>query len=135
MPIRVNVEVNGLAELQNKLRADVLLAPPLTAAMTAGLADVVRIVETRAPRRTGRLAGSVTSRMDRRPVPTWARVAVTANKRTRKYPRGYYYPRLIEYTAKWGHQGWFRGAIPPAKAALAQHLATAKRAIERIWAQ
>jgi hypothetical protein len=134
MPIRVSIEVEGLAKLQEKLRTDVLLAGPLTDAMTAGLADVVRIVESRAPRRTGRLAASVTSRVDQRPVPTWGRVSVTASKHTRKYPRGYYYPRLLEYTAKFGHERWFRGAIPPAQVALARHLAAAKRSIERIWA-
>ena len=66
MPFKVSIQVEGLAKLQRKLRADVLLAPPLTTAMTAGLQDAVRIVESRAPRRTGRLAASVTYRLQQK---------------------------------------------------------------------
>jgi hypothetical protein len=135
MPIKVSIEVQGLARLQRKLRKEVLLAPPLAEAMTAGLADAVRIVESRAPRRTGRLAASVTSRLQQKPVPTWGRVSVTARSRSKKYPRGYRYPRLLEYSAKSGHRRWFRDAIKPAQVALSRHVEAAKRSIERIWAR
>ena len=133
MPIRVSIQVEGLANLQRKLRADVLLAPPLTSAMTAGLQDAVRIVEHAAPRRTGRLAASVTYRLQQKPVPTWGRVNVTARSRSKKYPRGYRYPRLLEYSSKYGHSRWFRGTITPAKQALARRVEAAKRSIDRIW--
>lgn len=135
MPIKVSIEVQGLAKLQRKLRKEVLLAPPLAEAMTAGLADAVRIVESRAPRRTGRLAASITPRLQQKPVPTWGRVSVTARSRSKKYPRGYRYPRLLEYSPKWGHQRWFRDSIKPAQVALSRHVEAAKRSIERIWAQ
>jgi hypothetical protein len=129
----VSVRVEGLAALQRKLRTDVLLAPPLTSAMHAAAADAARIVEGRAPRRSGRLADSIQTRVDRRPVPTWASVSVTARRRSRKFPRGYRYPRLLDYSPKSHHQRWFRGAIAPAKNALARHVEAAKRQIDRIW--
>jgi hypothetical protein len=61
-------------------------------------------------------------------------VSVSARSRSKKFPRGYRYPRLLEYGPKSKHQRWFRGAITPAKSALARHVEGAKRAIERIWA-
>lgn len=134
MTVRVNVQIEGLPALQRKLRKDVLLAPPLTAAMGASVKEAARIVETRSPRATGRLATSVTYRLDKRPVPTWARVQVTARKRSKKFPRGYRYPRWLEYAATSPHQRWFRGSVTPAKLALRRHVDAAKRAIERIWA-
>jgi len=134
MPFRVTVRIEGLAALQRKLRKDVLLAPPLKDAMTATVTDTVQLVERAAPRGSGRLAASITHRIDARPVPTWARVAVTARRRSRAYPRGFAYPRLLEYSSKSGHQGWFRGTFSPARAALKRHVEEARRQIERIWA-
>lgn len=134
MPVRVNLRVEGLAALQRKLRVDVLLAPPLKSAITASTEDAARIVESRAPRRTGRLAASITTKVDTREIPRWGRVSVSARSRSKRYPRGYRYPRLLEYGKKSRHQRWFRGAITPAKNALARHVEAAKRAIERTWA-
>jgi len=134
MPIRVNVQIEGLAALRRKLRKDVLLAPPLQAAMAATVGDAVQLVERAAPRRSGRLAASITHRIDARPVPTWGRVSVTARRRSRAYPRGYRYPRLLEYGAKSRHQRWFRGTINPARTALRRHVESASRYIERVWA-
>jgi hypothetical protein len=134
MPIRVGVRVEGFTQLVRKLRTDVLLAPALTSAMQAGIQDAARIVEGRAPKRSGRLAASIQTNIDKHPVPTWARVQVTARSRSKKYPRGYRYPRLLEYSAKLHHERWFRGSITPAKSAMARHVEAAKRTIERIWA-
>ena len=135
MPVRLNIQVEGLAELQRKLRKEVLFAPPLRSAMNATVEDAARIVESRAPRASGRMAASVTTRLDKRPVPTWGRVSVTARSRSKKYPRGFRYPRMLEYSAKSGHQRWFRNAVTPARSVLARHLESAKRHIERIWAR
>ena len=134
MPVRMNIQIEGLAALQRKLRKDVLLAPPLRSAMSATVEDAARLVTSRAPRATGRLATSVTTRLDKRPIPTWGRVSVTARRRSKKFPRGFRYPRMLEYSPKSPHQRWFRGAVIPAKSALARHVEGAKRAIERIWA-
>jgi len=134
MPFRVNVRIEGLAALQRKLRKEVLLAPPLQDAVTATVTDTVQLVERAAPRRSGRLAASITHRIDARPVPTWGRVSVTARRRSRAYPRGFRYPRLLEYSAKSHHLGWFRGTFLPARDALRRHVEEARRQIERIWA-
>jgi hypothetical protein len=134
MPVRVNLQIEGLAALQRKLRKEVLLAPPLRSAMNATVEDAARIVVSRAPRASGRMAASVTTRLDKREVPTWGRVSVTARRRSKKYPRGFRYPRMLEYSSKSKHQRWFRNAVIPAKTALARHVEAAKRHIERIWA-
>jgi len=81
------------------------------------------------------MATSVTSRLDKRPVPTWGRVSVTARARSKKYPRGFRYPRMLEYSSKSPHQRWFRNSVIPAKASLARHVEAAKRSIERIWSR
>jgi hypothetical protein len=135
MPVRLNIRVEGLPALLRKLRKDVLLAPPLQAAMSATVTDAVHIVERAAPRRSGRLRTSITSKVDARPVPTWGRVSVTARRRSRTHPRGFRYPRLLEYSGQSPHQRWFRGAVIPARAALRRHVDAAKRSIERIWAR
>jgi hypothetical protein len=127
------VRVEGLAAIQRKLRKEVLLAPPLQGAMKATVTDAVQLVERAAPRRSGRLVASITHRLDARPVPTWARVSVTARRRSRKYSRGYRYPRLLEYGSKSPHQRWFRDTITPARTALRRRVEEAKRYIERIW--
>ena len=135
MPVRLNIRIEGLPALQRKLRKDVLLQTPLQVAMSETVSDAVHLVEHAAPRRSGRLAASITHRVDARPVPTWGRVAVTARSRSKKYPRGYRYPRLLEYGAKSPHQRWFRGTVIPARTALRRHVDAAKRLIERIWAR
>jgi hypothetical protein len=134
MPVFVNVRVEGLAALQRKLRKEVLLAPPLQGAMAATVTDAVQLVEGAAPRRSGRLAASIKSRIDARPVPTWARVSVTARRPSRSNPRGYRYPGWLEYNPKSPRQGWFRGAVRPVRAALRRHVEEARRQIEQIWA-
>lgn len=101
--------------------------------MKATVTDAVQLVERAAPRRSGRLVASITHRLDARPVPTWARVSVTARRRSRKYSRGYRYPRLLEYGSKSPHQRWFRDTITPARTALRRRVEEAKRYIERIW--
>ena len=60
---------------------------------------------SRAPRASGRLAASVTTRLDKRPVPTWGRVMVTARRRSKKFPRGFRYPRMLEYSGEVTAQG------------------------------
>lgn len=133
--LRLNIRIDGITQLQRKLRTDVLLAPPLREAMATTVEEGAQLVEARAPRASGRMAASVTHKLDARPVPTWGRIAVTARRRSRKYPRGFAYPRLLEFSAKSGHRGWFRGALVPAKGILARHVEAAKRRIEAIWGQ
>jgi hypothetical protein len=62
-------------------------------------------------------------------------VNVTARSRSKKYPRGYRYPRLLEYSSKSGHQRWFRGSIKPAQLALSRRVEAAKRHIAQVWAR
>lgn len=139
MPLRLNIRVEGITQLQRKLRKEVLLAPPLREAMQATVVEAAQLVEARAPRgpgaHGGTMAASVTHRLDARPVPTWGRIAVTARRRSRKFPRGFAYPRLLEYGPKSRRRGWFRGALIPAQGVLARHIERAKRHIEAIWSR
>lgn len=133
MPLRLNLRVEGMAQLQRKLRKEVLYAPPLREAMESTTKDAAQLVEQHAPRASGRMAASVTYRVDARPVPTWGRVAVTARAKSKKYPSGYRYPRLLEFAPKWHHAGWLHSAVQPAQAALQRRLQVAKQRIEAIW--
>lgn len=135
MTVKVSVQVEGWAEIQRKLRLEPLLAQPLRTAMDATQRDVAQTVQALAPRRTTRMAASVRTRMDARPIPRWARVQVTARARSRKYPRGYRYPRWLEYSPKSPHRGWFGRSLAPARAALQRHVEGAKRQIEANWSR
>jgi hypothetical protein len=135
VPVRVRIRVEGLAELQRKLRKEVLLAPPLKHAMRSTIREAAELVTSRAPRASSRMATSVTHRVDARPVPTWGRVSVPARRRSRKHPRGYRYPRWLEYSSKSPRRGWFRQAVIPARGILARHLEAAKRYIESVWSR
>lgn len=133
MPLHLNLRIEGLAELQRKLSMNVLLGPPLRAAVDETVKEAATIVSSHAPRRSGRMAASVTHRLDARPVPTWGRVAVTAVRKSKKSPSGYRYPKWLEFAPKSPRRGWFKAAVLPAKAVLERHLTTAARRIEAIW--
>ena len=135
MPVRVSVQVEGLTELQRKLRVEPLLAQPLRIALNATQRDVAQSVEAISPRHSGRMASSIRTRMDARPIPRWARVSVTARRRSRKYPSGYRYPRWLQYSSKSPHRGWFSRALTPARATLQRHVEAAKRMIESNWSR
>lgn len=129
MPVGLKLQVEGLDQLERKLEPEVLLAP-VREVLDAGLKEAAAVVVAHAPRRTGRLAASVTHRLDARPVPTWGRIAVTARSKRR-----YNYPRWLEFSPKSPRRGWFRASFEPAKSVLLRHLAEAKQRIKTIWVQ
>lgn len=87
------IEIDGLAEMRAKLAS---LDPVLTRSLDDALADSARIVAGRAshnaPKRSGRMAGSVTAVSEG----TTAEVRVTAKRVSLGYPGGFPYPKRIE---------------------------------------
>lgn len=129
--------VKGLAELERKLRPEVLVEPALREAVDGALADAAAIVVQHAPRggrsdrHAGRLAASITHRLEATPTATMAftgRIAVTARSES-----GYAYPRILENVGKYGHKGWFRGSLASVKAVLQRRLGTLKLRIAETW--
>jgi hypothetical protein len=91
--VSIRIEIDGLEQLQSRLAA---MGSGLDRDLQEGLLDSAKIIASRAqslaPRRTGRLRGSIT------PVSegTSAEVSVTAKRVSRRYPGGYPYPAKIE---------------------------------------
>lgn len=137
MALGLTLRVDGLAQLQRKLRKEVLLDPPLRDAVDAALTATAAIVEQRAPRggsadpHAGRLVASITHRLEATPTDSTTftgRIAVTARSKS-----GYNYPRKLESDPKGRHRGWFRGSLAPARAVLQRQLALVKQRIEATW--
>jgi hypothetical protein len=90
--------------------------------------------QARAPYRTGRLREKIYARVQKGPFPKWAAVRSRAKSRGRAGKRGYDYPRLLEYSPKHHHQGWFTSTVYPLLIARAEGvLAKAATAIQRRW--
>lgn len=140
------VTIKGLKELKYKLQnADEMTAGPWKRAMTeiadAGYAAILNS----APQRTGRLKSKIFVKVQQKPFPLWVAirargVAKWDKKNLRKsrsrnrYPRGFPYPRLLEFSPKHGHAGWFYKRIAPAVQSKADSaLATAGREIAEKW--
>ena len=137
---KVAITINGLKELRK------LLTPPENlygGAWRSGMTSIVSRTGLAAQRAApvgsgadphiGRLQGSVRTRMDKRPFPMWAVVSVTGRTRSKKYPRGYPYPRLLEFSPKHGRQSWLINAAGTVWRGAEQVLGRIGDAIARQW--
>lgn len=138
------VAVEGLRALQRLLKPpDELLAEPWKFAMTL-LAQIGEVSGKRgAPRLSGALRDKIYGRVHKQAFPRWAAVRSRGTAKSKKtgriwksarYPRGFPYPRALNYSAKYGHQGWFdRGVIAPVLARANQVLDRAADQIADKW--
>lgn len=97
------IEVEGLVELQaaaNRLQQNI--GVEMENALEDSAEMVARTAARRAPKVSGRLAGSIRAQQEG----ASAVVLVTARKRSRKYPQGFNYPALVERA-----RGYLRGAV------------------------
>lgn len=130
--------IEGLASLRRLLKppSDELVNEPWRDAMTE-LADTgAEAGRSRGPHRSGLMtsAGKLYARVQNKPFPMWAAVRSRAKRKSRKYPRGYSYPTLLEYSSKYGHAGWFTSAVEPRLVGAAEGaLAKAASEVERRW--
>ena len=122
------IEVEGLEELRNDLA---LMAPELDreieVALGVGARIVARQANVNAPRRSGRLAGSI------RPFTEGGNVGaveVTARRRSARWPAGYGYPRRIEFR----HDPFLRRAVEQMKDEVISSISAALDVvIQRLW--
>lgn len=130
MPARVRVQVQGMPQINRMLRAEPLLQGPLRDAFE----DIGRmgVTETRrvGPRLTGKLVGSVESKVGGGAVTKSVKITVKAKSR-----RGYRYPNWLQYAPRSRHKGWLDAVKRRLMQAAGPILDRAARAIEARWAQ
>ncbi len=136
MPVgKIQIEIQGLKVLQTLLKGNELYAGPWKEGMERLAEKGGHATRGGAPYRTGRLHDSVRTAVQKRPFPQWAAIRVRAVSKTRstKYPRGYAYPRLLEFSPKHGHRGWMARAMAPVIAGADRVLEEIGRKIATKW--
>lgn len=89
----IRIEVDGLEQLQAAAGG---LDATLTRSLEDAAADSARIVAARAQRNAAVRSGRMRTSIEVVGTGTSAEVAVTARRRSRRYPGGFNYPRKIE---------------------------------------
>lgn len=129
----ITVKVTGLKELLRVIDPPTnLYGEPWKAGMVSLAQRGESLEKATAPYRTGYLQRHIKGVVQKSPLPKWVairsrgvsqqakygktgrRLKATKILRTAKYPKGFPYPRLLEFSPKHHHQGWFsnvRGAI------------------------
>ncbi len=108
MPARVSIEVKGIKQLSAALKDEELYSKPWREGMNAVGQLGERIAASHAPRgATGQLEAKISYGVQKKPFPTWVAIRERARRRSPKYPKGYPYPTLLNYSSKHGHAGWF----------------------------
>ncbi len=121
------LHIEGLAELLRKLSPE--LYQPAGKAMLKEISEAAAgAARAGAPRERGKLAGSITGKVNTGAKPAWAAVKVAALN-----PRGYSYPRLLEFSPKHHHRNWLKSAVDRARGAFAAAIGRAASAVERKW--
>ena len=128
--VKYEVEVQGMRELVARLNPDKLLSRAIKKAMSEVGKEGRAQAKAIAPRDTGRLAGSITYKLSRplplTDIPRGVAVVVKALS-----PRGYYYPRRLEFDPRSRHRNWFMGAMESARGKFEGMLRSAASDIER----
>lgn len=149
MAINFQVEVQGLREVRRALRGTELYQTPYREAAEAIGALGEQLAARNAPRgRTGQLEAQIRHRVGKGALPHWVAVDSRARRKSRKYPRGYFYGRLLNYATdvrgpnrRGGgmrsnpHRFWFTGPLERLGSKIGPVLAKAASQIERRWDQ
>ncbi len=103
---KFGIAIPKLKDFTKVLDGHDLYAEPWTDAMktVAHLGEQYAIQS--APLLSGKTIAKMSSKVQNKPVPLYAVIKTTARS-----PKGYRYPRLLEFAAKWHHKGWMRNAI------------------------
>ncbi len=129
--------IEGLDSTRRLIKpADDLIAAPWRGAMTDLAQSGAAAGVSAGPGRSGRLRSRIYARVQQKPFPMWAAVRSRGSRRSKAYPKGFAYPRLLEYSQKHGHAGWFSRAVEPRLIGAAEGaLATAASEVERRWSR
>lgn len=134
MPIKLDIQIKGFREVQRALKGNDLYAKPFSDLMHAIGARGENIAASAAPKgATGLLETKITFGVQKRPLPLWVAVRSRARRRSKKYPRGYPYGRLLNYSPKHGHMGWFTDPLKRLGSQVQPLMARAASAIEANW--
>lgn len=126
--------VEGLKELRRILRPpDELLAEPWKRAMTNLSEAGGQAALNAAPVKSGLLRRKIYAKVQKKPFPQWAAARARGTRKSAKYPKGYPYPRLLEFSQRHGHKGWFTTAVQQAWNQADAVLAKAGNEIQEIW--
>lgn len=128
MPVRVRVQVEGMRQLQRRLRAEPLMGEPLRQAFEGigrlGVAESQRM----GPVDTGTLRASAVHKVGGGPVAKNVRIRFTAKSR-----RGYRYPGWLAFAPRSPHKGWTKRLSDWLHARAVPELTRALREIEARW--
>ena len=122
-----HIQIEGLDELLRKLTPELYEAAGKTALKEIS-ESAAGSARAGAPRQRGKLAGSITGKVNAGAKPAWAAVKVAALS-----PRGYSYPKLLEFSPKHHHRNWLQNAVNRARGAFASAIGRAASAVERKW--
>lgn len=123
------LRVEGLRELQGKLRGHDLFAAPYREALEESAQAAEDAIRSRAPVDTGRLKARLTHRLQASPVPRYAVIKTTATRSSAKYRR-YSYPKRLEFDPKSRHRDWMLRGLMSVRGRVQSALSGAARKIE-----
>jgi hypothetical protein len=146
MPPYVRANISGIDKTLAKLRsADPIYAQPWKRGLTALTEETEEAERQAAPKRTETLAGSVTSRMDARPVPEWGLVTATAVAENVDKKRGgkFRYGWALNAASRWGrkgrsitpNKGWWAKTFKRMQRRVNEVLGTIAKEIEAKWSR
>jgi hypothetical protein len=134
--LSMGIEVDGAAHGLRKLRRpdnEAYGAPWKKMMETLGeVAENVAALEAPVGD-TGQTVARLYHKVQDKPVPLWVRIGTTARRTSRKYPRGYPYPKRINYDPRSPHRGWMQRAGERAKRLIGPLLDRTAREIEARW--
>jgi hypothetical protein len=135
---KVHVRLENFAEIKAKVRdgGESMYGDPMEDAMVV-IGDTA-VHDARQVASGFRVSGQNAEKIryavaPTRPFPTWVKVEAYASRKSRRYPRGYKYPRLLNYGPKSRHRGWLTNAIVALQPAAKRLLEAVGRAIELKW--
>lgn len=133
--MKINLEVQGIGDLGRKAQQapEEVIAEPWSEAMESIGALGEAFATRAAPIGSGRTVALMYHRTQSKPIPLWTRVGTHAKRQSRKYPRGYAYPRRLNFDPNSRYKGWFDKAMEATKRAAQQILDKAARKMERRW--
>jgi len=139
MSASVTLHMIGVPRILEKLRAKHLYQARAKAIMEDVLETGVKRARRRAPKDSGRLAESISGKMDAAPFPGWAKIELARVTSPRGYPYGYALNASERYYYR--RRGrrpthlWFRGVQKGIRGRLNFRLRRLGRDISKAWRQ
>lgn len=129
--MNIDIRVDGIAKMLRKFnRTEPIYAKPWTDALTQAAGMVQGDMKHLAPHMTGALEASITTKMQARPVPMYAKVGALPMPRN----KGYRYPGALHGGARYHYRsGSLSGQ--PTKGWLTKPLATLAGKLESLLSQ